>query len=71
MSGSGKDVLGMVGISQDGVGAGTFPDTEASHLRQKWPVLEGNMGEGVEVIAFLRALKASSSGSCHSHCFAF
>ena len=26
MSGSGKEVLGMVGISQDEVGAGTFPD---------------------------------------------
>ena len=28
MSGLGKDVLGMVGISRDEVGAGTFPDTE-------------------------------------------
>ena len=27
MSGSGKDVSGMVGISWDEVGAGTFPDT--------------------------------------------
>ena len=26
MLGSGKDVSGMVRISQDGVGAGTFPD---------------------------------------------
>ena len=26
MSGLGKDVSGMVGISQDEVGAGTFPD---------------------------------------------
>ena len=26
MSGSGKDVLGVVGISRDEVGAGTFPD---------------------------------------------
>ena len=28
MSGSGKDVLGMVGISWDGVRAGTFPDNK-------------------------------------------
>ena len=27
MSGSGKDVSGVVGISRDGVGAGTFPDS--------------------------------------------
>ena len=27
MSGSGKDLSGMVRISQDGVGAGTFPDS--------------------------------------------
>ena len=27
MSGSGKDVSGMVGISRDEVGAGTFPDS--------------------------------------------
>ena len=29
MSGLGKGVLGMVGISRDEVGAGTFPDTNA------------------------------------------
>ena len=28
MLGSGKDVLGVVGISWDEVGAGTFPDTD-------------------------------------------
>ena len=31
MSGSGKDVSGVVGISQDEVGAGTFPDTTPSN----------------------------------------
>ena len=30
MLGSGKDVLGVVGISQDEVGAGTFPDITPS-----------------------------------------
>ena len=33
MSGSGKGVSGMVGISQDGSGAGTFPDTEGPASR--------------------------------------
>ena len=32
MSGSGKDVSGVVGISWDGVGAGTFPDTHTGSL---------------------------------------
>ena len=31
MSGSGKDVSGMVGISWDEVGAGTFPDRYEDH----------------------------------------
>ena len=43
MSGSGKDVSGMVGISQDEVGAGTFPDScLTSHVR----IREGCVGHG-------------------------
>ena len=37
MSGSGKDVSGVVGISWDEVGAGTFPDImldKSVHLEQ-------------------------------------
>ena len=40
MSGSGKDVSGMVGISQDEVGAGTFPDS--------WDLPVGFVGIGLE-----------------------
>ena len=36
MSGSGKGVSGVVGISRNGSGAGTFPDTLAGPEREQW-----------------------------------
>ena len=51
MSGSGKDVSGVVGISRDEVGAGTFPDnySESTYILQKsrnplevWALLSDN-----------------------------
>ena len=36
MSGSGKDVSGMVGISRDEVRAGTFPDRTISAKGVEW-----------------------------------
>ena len=41
MLGLGKDVLGMVGISWNEAGAGTFPDTSGGSLEAKQRVWLG------------------------------
>ena len=51
MSGSGKGVSGMVGISWNGSRAGTFPDT----ISQNHTFVEesGDVGEEVEMDEFI------------------
>ena len=46
MSGSGKGASGMVGISRNEGGAGTFPDTLASH----YSIAMGEHGGRVMVV---------------------
>ena len=45
MSGSGKDVSGMVGISRDEVRAGTFPDIEGISFKHCTTMQTLNMGQ--------------------------